>query len=144
MTWIETLKWRSAPFSAFASTSSRTCASSATRSGVQPDPRVHDRVDQVDHEVDEHEGDDGEDMYIVQSGKVAISKRVRDVEKILAPNEPLPDDWACHGTSGYDFLNVVNGLFVDGRNEAAEKVQIDDLLTVVPGHFHLPCSGAHV
>lgn len=40
-------------------------------------------------------------------------------EKILAPDEPLPTEWLIHGTSGYDFLNVVNGLFVDGRNERA-------------------------
>lgn len=37
-------------------------------------------------------------------------------EKILAPGEPLPADWAVHGTSGYDFLNVINGLFVDVAN----------------------------
>ncbi len=41
------------------------------------------------------------------------------VEKILAPSEPLPDDWPVHGTSGYDFLNVINGLFVDVSSEAA-------------------------
>jgi (1->4)-alpha-D-glucan 1-alpha-D-glucosylmutase len=41
------------------------------------------------------------------------------VEKILAPGEPLPERWPVHGTSGYDFLNMVNGLFVDGRNEPA-------------------------
>ena len=35
------------------------------------------------------------------------------VEKILAANELLPEDWAVDGTSGYDFTNVVNGLFVD-------------------------------
>ncbi|MDB5295705.1 MAG: malto-oligosyltrehalose synthase [Phycisphaerales bacterium] len=40
------------------------------------------------------------------------------VEKILAPDEPLPADWACHGTSGYDFLNVDSGLFVDPAGEA--------------------------
>jgi (1->4)-alpha-D-glucan 1-alpha-D-glucosylmutase len=39
------------------------------------------------------------------------------VEKILATDEQLPADWACHGTSGYDFLNMVNGLFVDRCNE---------------------------
>jgi (1->4)-alpha-D-glucan 1-alpha-D-glucosylmutase len=38
-------------------------------------------------------------------------------EKILAPGEPLPPDWAVHGTSGYDFLNEVNGLFIDGTND---------------------------
>jgi (1->4)-alpha-D-glucan 1-alpha-D-glucosylmutase len=40
-------------------------------------------------------------------------------EKILAVDEPLPNEWPVHGTSGYDFLNMVNGLFVDSRNEAA-------------------------
>jgi (1->4)-alpha-D-glucan 1-alpha-D-glucosylmutase len=34
-------------------------------------------------------------------------------EKILATDEPMPADWAVHGTSGYDFLNMVNGLFID-------------------------------
>jgi malto-oligosyltrehalose synthase len=35
------------------------------------------------------------------------------VEKILAPDEPLPSDWACAGTTGYDALRVVDGLFLD-------------------------------
>ncbi len=35
------------------------------------------------------------------------------VEKILSPGERLPGRWAAHGTTGYDFLNEVNGLFVD-------------------------------
>lgn len=30
------------------------------------------------------EGDPGKEMYVIQSGKVAISKKVRDVEKVLA------------------------------------------------------------
>ncbi|MGH7317080.1 MAG: malto-oligosyltrehalose synthase, partial [Candidatus Rokuibacteriota bacterium] len=34
-------------------------------------------------------------------------------EKILGPGEPLPDWWAVAGTTGYDFLASVNGLFVD-------------------------------
>ena len=29
-------------------------------------------------------------------------------------SEPLAETWPVHGTSGYDFLNQVNGLFVDG------------------------------
>jgi (1->4)-alpha-D-glucan 1-alpha-D-glucosylmutase len=40
-------------------------------------------------------------------------------EKILGEGEPLPEDWAVCGTTGYDFLNEVNGLFVDGRNARA-------------------------
>lgn len=35
------------------------------------------------------------------------------VEKILAPDEKLPADWPVAGTTGYDFLNQVSGLFVD-------------------------------
>ena len=40
-------------------------------------------------------------------------------EKILGEAELLPEDWAVYGTTGYDFLNEVNGLFVDGGNERA-------------------------
>ena len=40
------------------------------------------------------------------------------VEKIVAPFENLPEDWAAHGTTGYRFANVVNGLFVDPAAEA--------------------------
>src|SRR5262249_53150897 len=39
------------------------------------------------------------------------------VEKILGAGELLPEDWSIHGTSGYDFLNMVNGLFIDSANE---------------------------
>jgi (1->4)-alpha-D-glucan 1-alpha-D-glucosylmutase len=35
------------------------------------------------------------------------------VEKILAEDEGLPQEWPVSGTTGYDFLNIVNGLFVD-------------------------------
>jgi (1->4)-alpha-D-glucan 1-alpha-D-glucosylmutase len=35
------------------------------------------------------------------------------VEKILARNESLPDDWPVSGTTGYDYLNKANGLFVE-------------------------------
>src|SRR4030095_15711230 len=35
------------------------------------------------------------------------------VEKIMAPHEQLPRTWPVHGTTGYRFANVVNGLYVD-------------------------------
>jgi (1->4)-alpha-D-glucan 1-alpha-D-glucosylmutase len=35
------------------------------------------------------------------------------VEKILEADETLPDDWACAGTTGYDGLKLIDGLFVD-------------------------------
>ncbi len=34
-----------------------------------------------------HEGDAGEEMFIIQSGRVKISKRIRGVEKTLATLE---------------------------------------------------------
>ncbi len=37
------------------------------------------------------------------------------VEKILAFDENLPGDWPIDGTTGYDFLNSLNGVFVDRR-----------------------------
>jgi (1->4)-alpha-D-glucan 1-alpha-D-glucosylmutase len=40
------------------------------------------------------------------------------VEKILADFESLPENWPISGTTGYDFSNLLNGLFV---NSAAEK-----------------------
>jgi (1->4)-alpha-D-glucan 1-alpha-D-glucosylmutase len=39
------------------------------------------------------------------------------VEKILEPGEELPDSWPVDGTTGYDFLNRVGGLFVDPAGE---------------------------
>ncbi|MBD3297891.1 MAG: malto-oligosyltrehalose synthase, partial [candidate division Zixibacteria bacterium] len=41
------------------------------------------------------------------------------VEKILAPDEPLRQNWPANGTTGYDFLSDVNALLIDpdGRHE---------------------------
>jgi (1->4)-alpha-D-glucan 1-alpha-D-glucosylmutase len=39
------------------------------------------------------------------------------VEKILQPGEELPDSWPVDGTTGYDFLNQVMGIFIDPRAE---------------------------
>ncbi len=40
-------------------------------------------------------------------------------EKILSRGEKLPADWPIDGTVGYEFLNVLNGVFVDPKAEAA-------------------------
>ncbi|MCZ2341926.1 MAG: malto-oligosyltrehalose synthase [Bacteroidales bacterium] len=37
-------------------------------------------------------------------------------EKILSEAEPLPNEWDVAGTTGYDFLNAANGLFVASGN----------------------------
>jgi len=38
-------------------------------------------------------------------------------EKILGRDEPLPSDWHVHGTTGYEFANLLGGLFIhpDGK-----------------------------
>ncbi|XHX80047.1 MAG: malto-oligosyltrehalose synthase [Stenomitos frigidus ULC029] len=41
------------------------------------------------------------------------------VEKILELTEALPSNWQIQGTSGYEFLNYVNGLFCCADHEAA-------------------------
>jgi len=40
-------------------------------------------------------------------------------EKILSPGESLNRDWWIAGTTGYGFLNIVSGLFVDPRHVQA-------------------------
>jgi (1->4)-alpha-D-glucan 1-alpha-D-glucosylmutase len=42
-------------------------------------------------------------------------------EKILSAREALPRRWAVHGTTGYDFLNDLNGIYIDLRQ--ARKVR---------------------
>ncbi len=43
-------------------------------------------------------------------------------EKILQVGEDLPGDWPIDGTTGYEFLNLVGGLFVDpGAEEAMTR-----------------------
>ena len=52
------------------------------------------------------------------------------VEKILGAGETLPSDWPVYGTTGYDFLTLLNGLFVDGA--AAQR--LDEIYTSFTGH----------
>ncbi|HLL49605.1 MAG TPA: malto-oligosyltrehalose synthase, partial [Thermomicrobiales bacterium] len=51
------------------------------------------------------------------------------VEKILEPGEPLPNDWAVHGTVGYEFARATTGLFVDPAHRRA----FDELYTRFSG-----------
>jgi (1->4)-alpha-D-glucan 1-alpha-D-glucosylmutase len=37
-------------------------------------------------------------------------------EKILGPEESIPEAWTVYGTTGYDYLNQVNGAFIDNSN----------------------------
>lgn len=39
------------------------------------------------------------------------------VEKILAADERIPSFWPVDGTTGYDFMNMLNGVFCEQKNE---------------------------
>ncbi|MFC0112707.1 alpha-amylase family glycosyl hydrolase [Kibdelosporangium aridum] len=54
------------------------------------------------------------------------------VEKILGPDETLPSTWPVHGTTGYDKLRLVCGLFIDQAAEAkfSELAGNQDLLAM--------------
>jgi (1->4)-alpha-D-glucan 1-alpha-D-glucosylmutase len=43
------------------------------------------------------------------------------VEKILAKDEDIPEDWPVAGTTGYDFTNAVNAVFVNP--EGARRIE---------------------
>ena len=65
----------------------------------------------------------------VISAKGMPSYRVADpgkpfyivVEKILSHGELMRPDWPAHGTTGYGFLNQLNGVFVKRANEAGMR-----------------------
>jgi (1->4)-alpha-D-glucan 1-alpha-D-glucosylmutase len=48
-------------------------------------------------------------------------------EKILADKEKLPSDWPCAGTTGYDALGVIGGLFTDPAGEGPLTEAYTDL-----------------
>lgn len=65
-----------------------------------------------------HEGDEGEDMYIIQSGKVAIKKRLKDSETTLAVLEKG------------DFFGEMAILERAPRSASAEMVEDGDLIVI--------------
>ncbi len=58
------------------------------------------------------------------------------VEKILEAGERLRADWSVSGTTGYDFLNVVNGLFVARQTEQFFSTIYFRFLRQGAQHFH--------
>lgn len=53
------------------------------------------------------------------------------VEKITASFERLPTSWPVHGTTGYNFTNAMNGVFVDPR----AKTRLDRIYRVFIGDY---------
>ncbi len=50
-------------------------------------------------------------QYLQHLRRLAGDETYIVVEKILEPNESLPDYWKIEGNTGYDFLAIVNNLF---------------------------------
>lgn len=51
-------------------------------------------------------------IYLKMLKKAVKDKKIW-LEKVLAFHEYLPAKWPVQGTTGYDFLNIVNQLFID-------------------------------
>ena len=47
------------------------------------------------------------------------------VEKILGPGETLPPAWPVAGTTGYEFMNFVTGVLVDGRRASRLRTLVE-------------------
>jgi (1->4)-alpha-D-glucan 1-alpha-D-glucosylmutase len=67
------------------------------------------RIDHIDGLYDP-------EQYLKRLRKLAPDAYII-VEKILLNGETLPASWPVEGTTGYDFLNQLNGLFVAAQNE---------------------------
>lgn len=67
------------------------------------------RVDHIDGLFDPQ-------VYLTKLRKEAPNAFIV-IEKILMGNEKLPELWPVQGTSGYDFLNKLNGLFIEKQNK---------------------------
>ncbi|HEX8278705.1 MAG TPA: malto-oligosyltrehalose synthase, partial [Segetibacter sp.] len=55
--------------------------------------------------------------YLQQLRELAGEETYIVVEKILEPNEVLPDYWPIQGNTGYDFLSMVNNVFTQKNSE---------------------------
>jgi (1->4)-alpha-D-glucan 1-alpha-D-glucosylmutase len=67
------------------------------------------RVDHIDGLLEPHE-------YLDRLRSQAGSEAYLVVEKILIDEETLPRGWPIQGTTGYDFLGMLNGVLIDSAN----------------------------
>ena len=77
-------------------------SSAAARDGGDPGGDLERRIEKIYRE----EFPSAAPFYVV-------------AEKILDRKESLPEDWNIQGTVGYDFLNVLNGVFIRSDQEKA-------------------------
>ncbi|HVB54930.1 MAG TPA: malto-oligosyltrehalose synthase [Candidatus Acidoferrales bacterium] len=70
------------------------------------------RIDHIDGLLDPK-------RYTIRLRQRSARRYYLVVEKILGPDERLHEDWDVDGATGYDFANMVGGLFVDHSAERA-------------------------
>jgi len=68
------------------------------------------RIDHIDGLYDP-------ETYLQRLRELTGSSSYLVVEKILQPGETLPGEWKTQGTTGYDFLGLVNQLFTNKEAE---------------------------
>jgi malto-oligosyltrehalose synthase/4-alpha-glucanotransferase len=68
------------------------------------------RIDHIDGLADP-------ERYLRKLRKIVGEDTFICIEKILQPDELLPLHWPIEGTTGYDFLGLVNNLFINTENE---------------------------
>ncbi|ELR98550.1 malto-oligosyltrehalose synthase [Gloeocapsa sp. PCC 73106] len=96
-------------------------------------PEVFSKTHDLIHELIQNKSFDGvridhiDGLYNPKQYLERLRKHLGNVyitvEKILHPGETLPEDWPVQGTSGYEFLYHLNGLFCQKANEN-ELIQI--------------------
>lgn len=79
-----------------------------------------------ENEIGDEEIERGIDAWLQEQSRITQATRQHGqwplyvvAEKILSEAEPLPQEWAVFGTTGYAFLAATNGLFVNTRNDKA-------------------------
>jgi (1->4)-alpha-D-glucan 1-alpha-D-glucosylmutase len=72
-------------------------------------------------------------QYLMRLRRLAGDKYIM-VEKILELDESLPESWPVQGTTGYDFCNYVNGIFIRRENEQVFTDTYQDFLNR-PVHY---------
>ena len=96
------------------------------------DPAVHGlRVDHVDGLRDPR-GYLDRLADLARGAAGAPDPRIIIVEKILAPDERLPDEWRVDGATGYEFMNVVGGWFIDPVGHARLREIWHDAVPAAP------------
>ncbi|AAZ97127.1 Alpha amylase, catalytic subdomain [Thiobacillus denitrificans ATCC 25259] len=66
------------------------------------------------------------------------------VEKILAVHEHLPESWAVHGTTGYDFAAACTGLFVDASAADAFTRTYQGFIRARPAYEEMVRANKHL